>query len=256
MTWVRIDDAMPDSLKISPLSDAAFRAYVTSICYSARNLTDGFIPSKKAREFSGKPRVVQELVPALWEPSEGGFTVHDYLDFNPTREQVLAERSEKHAQKVAAGSKGAAKRWQKDSSAIAEPLANAWQNDSPVPVPDPVPLLQQLPQQQRGDVERQKDEIAASFARYGNVTSGTPQSIDDDFEEFGVEWVKLAVKAGAMAAHREGPPHWGFVHAILQRYQDNGGPDEPKRERPGASRGVVASGLSAGERFAARLSAR
>jgi len=83
---------MPDSLKIAPLSDAAFRAYVTSICYAARSLSDGFIPLKKAKEFAGRARVIQELVPALWETAEGGFMVHDYLQYNPTRETVLAER--------------------------------------------------------------------------------------------------------------------------------------------------------------------
>lgn len=93
MTWVRIDDGMPDSLKVAPLSDAAFRAYITSICYCARSLTDGFVPAKKAKEFSGRPRVVQELANAgLWDAEEGGYRVHDYLVYNPSREQVEAER--------------------------------------------------------------------------------------------------------------------------------------------------------------------
>lgn len=94
MSWARIDDAMPDSLKVAPLSDAAFRAYVTSICYCARSLSDGFVPSKKAKEFTGRPRVVQELTDAcLWEAVTDGFKVHDYLVYNPTREKVLAERA-------------------------------------------------------------------------------------------------------------------------------------------------------------------
>lgn len=95
MSWVRIDDAMPDSLKIAPLSDAAFRAYVTSICYCARSLSDGFVPTKKAKEFAGRPRVVQELADAgLWDHDTlgEGFKVHDYLVYNPTREKVLSER--------------------------------------------------------------------------------------------------------------------------------------------------------------------
>lgn len=94
MSWVRLDDAMPDSLKVAPLSDAAFRAYVTSICYCARVLSDGFIPGKKARELAGRPRVVQEITDAgLWELVDSGFRVHDYLVYNPTRAQVEADRA-------------------------------------------------------------------------------------------------------------------------------------------------------------------
>ena len=94
MSWVRLDDAMPDSLKIAPLSDAAFRAYVTSICYCARILSDGFVPAKKAKDVAGRPRVVQELTDAgLWAATDTGFLVHDYLVYNPSREQVEAERA-------------------------------------------------------------------------------------------------------------------------------------------------------------------
>lgn len=92
MSWVKVDDRMPDNVKIAPLSDAAFRAYVTSICYCARELTNGVISLRRAKEWAGKPRVVQELVPHLWEPCGDGFEVHDYLKYNPTRDQVLAER--------------------------------------------------------------------------------------------------------------------------------------------------------------------
>lgn len=95
---------MPDSLKIMPLSDAAFRAYVTSICFAARNLTDGFVPLKKAKEFGGRARIIQELVPSLWEVAEGGFMVHDYLQYNPTRETVLDEREKAKARMSAARS--------------------------------------------------------------------------------------------------------------------------------------------------------
>ncbi|MGD9886183.1 MAG: hypothetical protein AB7U95_39440 [Reyranella sp.] len=114
MSWVRIDDAMPDSLKIAPLSDAAFRAYVTSICYCARSLSDGFVPTKKAKEFAGRPRVVQELADAgLWESpppatSSDGFVVHDYLQYNPTRNAVLSEReaAKKRMQRVRSPERG------------------------------------------------------------------------------------------------------------------------------------------------------
>ena len=41
MTWVKVDDALPEHPKVARLSDAAFRVHISALCYSARNLTDG-----------------------------------------------------------------------------------------------------------------------------------------------------------------------------------------------------------------------
>lgn len=92
MSWVKLDDRIFDNPKIAALSDTAKVAYLESVCYCARELTDGFIPNKKALGLAGKPRIVQEITPHLWEIAPGGFMVHDYLKYNPTRAQVLAER--------------------------------------------------------------------------------------------------------------------------------------------------------------------
>ena len=131
MSWVKLDDAMPDHLKIAPLSDAAFRAYVTSICYAARALSDGFVPMKKAKEFAGRGRILQELAPLLWEPVDGGFMIHDYLQYNPPREQVLAEREAAKARMQ--GVRSARVRPNKQ-----ENIGRSSPTPVPVPVPDPI----------------------------------------------------------------------------------------------------------------------
>jgi DnaD/phage-associated family protein len=92
MSWVKLDDRYFDNPKIAALSDAAKVAHLESMTYCARELTDGHVPLNKAKALAGKPRIVQELVPHLWEPAANGFMVHDYLKYNPTREQVLRER--------------------------------------------------------------------------------------------------------------------------------------------------------------------
>ena len=90
LSWFKLDDSFFDNPKIAALSDAAQLAYVKGGIYCARNLTDGLIPTRKADEFAGK--VIKELVPHLWEPVTGGYTVHDYLEYNPSKAQVTAER--------------------------------------------------------------------------------------------------------------------------------------------------------------------
>ena len=43
MTWVVLDDKMPEHPKNVGLSDGAFRLHVSGICYCNRHLTDGII---------------------------------------------------------------------------------------------------------------------------------------------------------------------------------------------------------------------
>ena len=89
MTWVRLDDSFPTHPKISRLSDAQFRYYVIALCYSSRHLTDGLvIPESLPRTH---PSVRVALVAAgLFEETPNGLTIHDFLDFQRSRAEVLA----------------------------------------------------------------------------------------------------------------------------------------------------------------------
>lgn len=96
MPWVRLDDRFPSHRKVALLSDRAFRLHVSAICWCAENLTDGYIGDRElplvARLRNAKT-VAQQLVDAgLWDRADDGWMVHDYLDYNPSRDQVLAER--------------------------------------------------------------------------------------------------------------------------------------------------------------------
>lgn len=96
MTWVKLDDRFPSHRKIALLSDRAFRLHVSAICWCAENLTDGRI-SERELTFVAKVRglkaTAKELEGAgVWDRVDGGWAIHDYLDYNPSREQVHAER--------------------------------------------------------------------------------------------------------------------------------------------------------------------
>jgi hypothetical protein len=122
MTWVKLDDGYPEHLKVVGLSDRAFRADIEGWCYCARNLTDGLVPMVVALRWSRK--ALTELVAAgRWERLDDGYAIHDYLDYNPSKADVMAAADAKRI----AGAKGAAARWHKP-------------NDAPTrPVPDPSP---------------------------------------------------------------------------------------------------------------------
>ena len=101
MPWARFEDRFPSNRKIRKLDDAEFRLYVSAICWSAENLTDGVVEVddlplvSDVRQPSDSVQTLVRL--GLWEERPGGWFIHDYFEYNPTAEQVRAERALKTA---------------------------------------------------------------------------------------------------------------------------------------------------------------
>jgi hypothetical protein len=98
VTWFKGDDNLPNNHKLENLTVHAKFLYVCSLAYCARNLTDGALTARAVRivraECPATAKHVGELADAgLWDRTGDGYLVHDYLDYNPRREQVLAERA-------------------------------------------------------------------------------------------------------------------------------------------------------------------
>lgn len=98
MTWVRLDDQFADHPKVTGLSCEAFRLHITAMCWTSAQLTDGVVPFQAMRRlgwFCADPQAAaSELVESgAWDLHPDGYTIHDYLDYNPSREQVQKERT-------------------------------------------------------------------------------------------------------------------------------------------------------------------
>lgn len=93
MAWVRIHDGAMTHPKIIGLSDKAFRLWIWGLSYSQQHLTNGAIPSVAIP--SRMVRATADLVTAnLWDASASGYQVHDYLDWNDSRDVVLKKRTD------------------------------------------------------------------------------------------------------------------------------------------------------------------
>ncbi|MEO8483095.1 MAG: HNH endonuclease signature motif containing protein [Acidobacteriota bacterium] len=104
MPWARIDDNAGGHAKLLALSDGAYRLWVAGLIYCQRNLTDGAIPRHVIPTFGVRAKNVQlliahelcaSLVPGrspLWHITETGYQVHDFLDWNESREAVSIGR--------------------------------------------------------------------------------------------------------------------------------------------------------------------
>lgn len=99
MPWVRFDDGFPNHRKVEPLSDGAYRLHTAAIFWSSRQLTDGCIPKRDLvfaapRTMKRPEKFVKELVEAgLWEVVADGWELHDFLEYQPSKEQVTADRA-------------------------------------------------------------------------------------------------------------------------------------------------------------------
>jgi hypothetical protein len=94
MPWFRLEDSFYNHPKVKRAGNAATGLWVRCGTYSSQYLTDGHIPVEVARDF-GRPREISTLLEVgMWvENGDGGLLIPDYLDYNPSREQVLADRA-------------------------------------------------------------------------------------------------------------------------------------------------------------------
>jgi hypothetical protein len=120
MPWVRIDDGFVDHPKIARVGAMGAWLQLQALCYANRNLTDGFVPQDVAESFGARgvlyvdadrrrwklgqtcgvagrhvtevdwPGVMVES--GLWEEVPGGYRIHDFDRYQPSKAQVLAER--------------------------------------------------------------------------------------------------------------------------------------------------------------------
>lgn len=119
MAWVKLDDQFARHPKVLRAGPLASWLHVCALTYCAQYATDGFVPHVAVNglaDFSGikmppfkghRGRTVNtpegldfvgELIDAgMWEEVEDGYRLHDYLDYNPSREQVEKERVEARA---------------------------------------------------------------------------------------------------------------------------------------------------------------
>lgn len=118
MPWVRLDEQFPDHPKTVIAGPLAGWLHVCALAYCNRMTTDGFIPYNQVGRLADftticiangavdDPRTVYKPADAydqaerlvnvgMWEATAGGFRIHDYLDYQPSRAEIEAQRKVK-----------------------------------------------------------------------------------------------------------------------------------------------------------------
>ncbi len=97
MTWLKTDDKFPEHRKIRRLTDAAYRLHHTAMCACAKDETDGLVTEADIADMEHGTRLrkhIPALVAAgLWDEVDGGWLIHDFLNYNPSHEQQEGKRA-------------------------------------------------------------------------------------------------------------------------------------------------------------------
>jgi hypothetical protein len=92
MTWFKVDDGFHSHAKAMTAGTAALGLWVRCGSWSAYHLTDGFVPANVAREYGSSSQIKALVTAGLWLSVDRGYQFNDFTDYNPTSEQVKADR--------------------------------------------------------------------------------------------------------------------------------------------------------------------
>src|SRR6266702_5765068 len=94
MPWFRLDDSFHSHPKVIAAGNEATGLFVRCGTHAAEHLTDGFVGRDIVTLYGDETLAAALVRVRLWHRARGGWTIHDYLDYNPSREQVERERKE------------------------------------------------------------------------------------------------------------------------------------------------------------------
>lgn len=134
MTWFRVDDGFADHPKVLSVSLGAIGLWVKAGAWCAKHLKDGAVPTTAVSALGGSKKLAAELVAAgLWHEAANGYVFHEWLQHQPSRQQVMAKRQATHDRVTAYRDRQALA-----GNGVTTTATNGAGNSSPVPArPDP-----------------------------------------------------------------------------------------------------------------------
>lgn len=95
MAWVRLHDGYYDNPKVAAVGMVAEALWIRSIAYANRNETDGYLSRRSTASLTvDRPRgvttaaLIDALLSAgLWEAVDGGYRIHDFHHYQPSKSE-------------------------------------------------------------------------------------------------------------------------------------------------------------------------
>lgn len=190
MPWVKLDDQIMRNPKVRGISRDAFALHVAGLCYCATALTDGRIPDRDlplvAAEALAPESSASDLEKAdLWERTDDGWMIHDYLDYQPSRADVMDDRRKARERKQRQRSKDRPPDGHAGSHAVTGPVTDSGRHagsheppSRPVPSPDIPPVVSESDRHPTGppvdndDDQQLKQDTWAQIASWKAADAG------------------------------------------------------------------------------------
>lgn len=153
MPWFRLDDKWHNHPKVVKAGNAAAGLWARCGDYSSEHLLDGFVPIDVARAYGTAREITRVTQAQLWQPCTGGFLIRDFLEYNPSAEQVRADRAAtlERVHKFRAKRNG---------------VTRGGRNGAPDPEPEPSSSSLNYTTQSRGSDAQLEESIARIADRY------------------------------------------------------------------------------------------
>ena len=253
MSWVRLDDQFADHPKVVGLSSDAFRLHVSAMCYCAAQLTDGRVTALLTRRLTwfvtDTAAVTNELVTAgLWEQDGDDYLIHDYLEYNPSGDDVRQQRKA-NADRQAKHRNG---KRNDGSNSVSNALRNAPVTRPPTPSPSPyreegiyrpaVEITNPIPET---DPEFQAAISRLEGARIGGMNGSALLELSalwPDLTNGRRAWLDDAIRV-AQANKAKSPVY--ALRVLASAIQNNERPGQVPERKPGKRGGTTSAELDA-----------
>jgi hypothetical protein len=92
MTWIQLDDRFYLNDKITKLSVNSRWLYISGLCYSSLNLTDGFLSFDTVKLFECQESAPELVTAKLWLMGKKGYKVAKYTTYQTSKREVEAKK--------------------------------------------------------------------------------------------------------------------------------------------------------------------
>lgn len=264
MTWFKVDDKLAFHRKALAAGNAAMGAWVRMGSHAAAQLSDGFLSDSEVKLIGSPKEVAALLRVGFLEVAEHGYLLHDFLDYNPSADAVLAKQDVRRQAGRRGGEKSGESRRSKPESppapigeanreAIASPVASTESNPRPVPA-RPVP--EDPPNPPGGgaspaELHRIGEVYAEAIREATGHPFGLPRSAGRDFAEIArsvapraaalerVEWFRTSAEAFARATKDDPIANQGFAPSRFLAWLNAGSPSSWARAPGGKPPPIV-----------------
>ena len=224
MAWTRIDGLFLKNGKIQRAGVYGMALYLSGLIYCNQALTDGFIDEGLLNGLCGDSYQTPNRKSAgrlvelgLWEKVKDGYLVHDFLEFNRSKEDIEKLNLTKKLNGTKGGRPHNLTETKDEPSRLMVRLPSGYPGDNLNLTPSPNHLITITKTEDEDDNARGKVFIAYEN-EIGYLTPFISESLIKALDEFSETWVLEAIHEAAIHSGKS----FKYVEKVLLGWKQNG----------------------------------